>query len=195
MSRPEYLLGIDPGDRWVGVSVLYIPKSEKWLHMRSAVFDANAYTFVGLIDTIMTFFNDLGKTKVLTEEYRQRPVGHQRFKDSQTSRMIGAIQYVAEREGLGWTPYPAGDPDKELPRLVLGDYIELWRIHWPKPNDPRWHHARSAWRLIARHMFLYDTQFLKLLRSSAVPDPELLSQGVDDGAQIVAPYARWSTGQ
>lgn len=184
-------VGVDPGDRWVGVSVLQVSGIGK-CRADTAVMDRNHQTFVETIRKIIPG-QALAKTKevhIITESYRQRAQGHQVWGSGDTLQLIGAIRYACEEQGIHWTEVAAGDPDKELEKLGLQQYITAWRPHMPKPGDAKWHHARSAWHCIGKYLMTTDQMLLQRLRAQHV-DLRFHDNAGNNGIDFIAATMEW----
>lgn len=120
---------------------------------------------------------------VVAEDFRIRAQGSNTFSRGETLRLLGALEYVAERNGNPWHVVPAADPDRALRELVLGTYLKPWREHWPSTETLQ--HARSALRVIASHLLKAWPDVLAFLltsRNAALPTMQVdhsLTSGVD----------------
>ena len=105
---------------------------------------------------------------LVAEDYRVRPVGHASFHGGGTLRLLGALDYAAHAsQRMAWHLYPPREPDKDLPLLSNGA-LDGWIAQWHTPKDKRWHHARSAWRVLLTHLMHQHAHSLVYLR-----EPEL----------------------
>jgi hypothetical protein len=161
MSRLEFT-AIDPGERWMGYAQLTV--SGGLYRASSAVFDLRDRAFVERVNLVRREL----PTRLIVEDYRQRPVGYNRFSDGGTLRLLGALQYIAECDGLTtFALVPPGDPDKELQHLPISLYLESWRRRWPNPNTTQWQHCRAAWRVLSRHLLAKHVELMTALVKNA----------------------------
>lgn len=136
------LLAIDPGERWVGIAGLRI--ADGWARAESMVVDRAGEA--SLLETVDFICNHFGEVTLVVESYQQRNVGHQRFSGNETLRLIGALEYVADRNNWTWGEVPPGNPDHELPELPLWPILEQWRAMRRRKNIA-WRHCDAAWRV------------------------------------------------
>lgn len=178
---------IDPGDRWCGVATLEIDGPQ--YTARTSVLDAHLRTFTNLAKEVVPRWPS-GQTTVVTETFQLRGTGHQKFSHGDTLRLIGAIRFCSEERGYHWTEVAAGNPE-QLKQLVFGDYITSWREDWPSKSDIRWQHARSAWRILASHLFKVDQKLLLTLRRPRLPTFYHQKHFEVYGGDLVAPITTW----
>lgn len=191
-------IGVDPGEVHCGWAKLnLIPGKGRTLYIATCgVVHIPSDTFKGLIDMLVPERPLLAHRELIVEEYRQRPVGHQAFKQSTTAQLIGGFRYVAEKYQIPLTMIPAGDPDAELDRLVLGRYIKHWSARWRNPGNKNWQHARAAWRVLARHLLTTRPELLVAIDNYTARDSMIVRPG-DEGyfmeSGIEAPQATWES--
>lgn len=149
-------IGVDPGDRWVGIALLEI-RGVNW-KAESRVLDVSARSsMLELVEDILNWI----PAKIIAEDYRVRPVGHQAFTGGYTLRLLGALEiYTAMKLGTWITMLPG--PAMDLDMLHLGRFIRP-SYHTPSPGG-HWRHAFSAWRVLGRHLMMEEKQFLERLR-------------------------------
>jgi hypothetical protein len=142
---------VDPGDVWTGVAELRIEHT----HIPS-LWEANTRVLNGKSRTLAQVVDDVLRTSpttVVVENYQQRPVGHQRFHASTTTKIIGALEYLSEREGIGWHLVPPGNPAAELPQMPpFWKMLRSWSALHDASNHINWIHAMAAWRVMGRWM-------------------------------------------
>lgn len=147
------LIGVDPGEVHTGVVILhrgeaksfivnnngdlYLPA--RWLNLRE---DDSLYLVV--------------------EDYRVRPVGHQKFTDAKTARLIGALAFLSERKGWGFSLVNPESPDK----LVGLGLFKAAKASQPKDMSAKlWVHVLSAWRIVGYYLLTHDPDELRRLGS------------------------------
>ena len=158
-------IGIDPGERWVGIAMLEATGS-KW-QAESRVLDVQARSgFLQLVSDVLIW----APATIIAEDYRVRPVGHQAFTAGYTLRLLGALQVSAEAKDATWIMLQPG-PAAELDLLQLGRFVK--RSDWPASNDPHWQHALSAWRVLGRYLLQEHKELLEKLRKTKKPKVEL----------------------
>lgn len=154
------LVGVDPGDTWTGIAALEIRDGE-WT-VGGRVIHGPARPFAQTIDEVLRF----EPTTLIVENYQQRPVGHQRFHTSTATKMIGALEYVAALDDLGWHLIPPGNPQHELPKIPpIWKLLSAWTREWIVMGTPRaqWQHGLAAWRVVARWMLTHMPEALNEL--------------------------------
>lgn len=186
-------IGVDPGDRWVGYAVLSVE-----FGVRSKI-----YTSCGVLDLELRgiagaagFIYDALPAELAVEDYRVRPQGFNKFSRGATLRLIGALEYiVAARSGHSLLLIPPASPDAELKELRLDGWLNDWREDWPRPKDPAWDHARSAWRVLARALLREDSSLLLSVGKATDPKPHpTMRDGVSSRTEFHAPTTKWSIG-
>lgn len=147
------IVAVDPGDVWTGIAELRI---EHQLNTSHHLWKASTRVLNGKVRTLAHVVDDVlrsGPTTVVVENYQQRPVGHQRFHASTTTKIIGALEYLSEREGIGWHLVPPGNPAAELPQMLpFWKMLRSWSTLHDASNHVNWIHAMAAWRVMGRWM-------------------------------------------
>lgn len=141
LRRRTVWIAIDPGERWCGYAILRYFRAE-W-RADTGVLDAHEHPFVELINTLLF---DTYRSHVIVEQFQARTP----YIDLTTVKIIGALKYVALGRDSYFGEVRAGDPDKELELLGLGVFVSGWQKKWTTPSHARWHHARSAWRIMGQ---------------------------------------------
>lgn len=185
----RWWVGIDPGERWTGFALIGVNPEEKIRFVQTGVVDGlnDLYRPVEILQDFLC-----RRTHVVCERYNVRPLGYQSFTPALTARLIGALEYVTLINKAHWSEEAAGDPTSELPRLV-GSFIDEWQRGWIRPRAPEWHHARAAWRVLARSLMRDHTailgqirrQGLRVLRAD-VSFPSLIAR-----ANLWSPLLEW----
>ena len=183
-------VGIDPGDVWCGFAMVRVC-GRHWT-ADTAVYDRRQYAFPALTHLLLPATADV----IVVERYHQRPVGHQAWATGETIQLIGALRYVTETRAVEWATVATGEPDKELPQLLIGSYLDAWRTHWPRPKTANWHHGRAAWRVLARYMLARYGELWSTLADPAAL--ATLTTGTDQPRDallhpddLYAPTANW----
>lgn len=189
----ERILAFDPGEAWCGMAALCINRKKGELLAETRVINVRDRTFNATVDECTLI--GLPAT-VACEDYRVRPVGHQRWTQGITIQLIGAIRYISEAQGCKLHTIPPGNAEKEVPD-ISGDFLSAWREKWQKPNDPEWNHAISAWRVLLRQLMKSDVPLLMRLRDVRVhatfqTAPRWLPMVGKDRFDLLAPAGRWS---
>jgi hypothetical protein len=165
-------LAFDPGDKWCGVAALAANADEEIVCAESRVLCASDRSFSSLINDMAWCSRRGCKPAVknitgIGEDFRVRPVGHQRFTAAHPVKILGALQYRFESDGSPWHLVSPGNAEREVPLLVNG-LLTDWRLNWRNGNDPNWRHAWSAWRVLLRHLMTADVALLRALRFDSV---------------------------
>jgi hypothetical protein len=172
-ERRQLFLALDPGDRWTGVAVMMITPSRlgRRFSLSTGVVDMKEFGFRKLVDQVTPGARTtrLHTTEVIMESFRQRPLGHQAFSSGETLQLIGAVRYLTLVRGGSMHLVPAADPD-EVHKYGLWRYIGTWRLSWPDKGNTKWHHAKSAWRVLSHHLLTQHKELLQELRSIDLPD-------------------------
>lgn len=141
------IIAIDPGERWTGIAVMQVmPELSVWLF---GVLDSRK-DYLRPVTVLESVLSRTPNPFLVLEDYRVRPVGHQRFTRGITLRAIGALEYVARRSEVEQTKIPPGNIDQELNRLGIDRILRRWRKNWTRVTN--WEHGRSAWRLMGQHV-------------------------------------------
>ncbi len=197
-------LAFDPGDVWLGFAALQIdtetgserrPVTE--MHTVTRVLHVPSHNFTGAVREAL--FYGLGKPAiVIAEDYRMRPVGHQRFNAGLTLRMLGALEYATSQyPKSSWVQVPPGNSERELPQLLGPTFFPEWQTSWANPKDANWRHALSAWRVLARYLMKEHATLLQQIRRVETHETMRLmphwlpfqTQRIND---LSAPAARWT---
>jgi hypothetical protein len=153
-----HIVGIDPGDRWIGWSSLDIT-GRRWT-ANCGVIDGQRWQLSKVVDELRPAEH---RAIIAMEEYRQRPLGHQAFHRSLTAEYIGAFRYVSE---IGRHPFallPASNVEK-LEDMPIAPILRAWRERgWLNPRAPNWRHARSAWLVVCNYLMKEQPQALAAL--------------------------------
>jgi hypothetical protein len=178
------IIGIDPGDRWTGVAQLMITRTD--VIMGTFVLDGKSRSLYEIVDAAII----QKPAYVVAEEYRARPIGHQRFNAPLTPRLLGALEYRAVYLGGRFYTTHAGSPTAVW-SFPIGKFIEHWRFYWPKPRDDRWLHALSAWRVICTHIIQEQPQLFRLIDNQSVQSMILDAAEESSAVDLIAPFAAW----
>lgn len=189
----ERILAFDPGEVWCGLAAFSINRKKNELFAETRVLNLRERTFKVAVDECT--FVGLPAT-VVCEDYRVRPVGHQRFTSGMTLQLIGAIRYTTEAHGCRLHTIPPGNAEKEVPEIV-GDFFGRWRATHPTPHAAEWNHAFSAWRVLLRHLMKTDVALLMRLRDVRVQatfttTARWLPSVSKAASDLLAPAGRWS---
>lgn len=148
-------VAVDPGDAWCGVAALELRGS--LISAFTTVIHATPRTMHETVSEIMR----CSPSGLIVEKYQQRAVGHQRWAEPKAPRLLGALQYVAEDEGLGFHTVPTGDP-RDVERMPFWPIIMQWRSHWQRGMASNWSHGLSAWRILGTFMMQHKTYLERL---------------------------------
>lgn len=144
----RHYLGIDPGDRWVGYCRLKVNYGVKVIVYQA---DMGVLERSLRIDRVVDRLIPISPIiQIAIEEYNQRSVGFNKFRSSDTLKLIGAFNYMAAKHGHTWAMVRPSQAD--LNALIIGRYLKRWDKHLPA--SPNWRHAYSAWRALARWMLV-----------------------------------------
>lgn len=166
-------MGIDPGERWIGWCKLRIRNHNQY-EAQMGVYDRAPVAFTRCINRLVP----TAETTVVCEQFRNRPLGYNRFSSLETPVLIGGLKYAMLSANQYWVEIAAGNPDKDLPRLPIHRYIKHWP-QLPDENDPRWRHAAAAWSALGRWMMAMHLKHLENL-SKPKKLPELIVLGNDE---------------
>lgn len=190
------LIAIDPGSAWLGFAAVSIT-GRNW-RAETRVFDVRTRS---LVETVEEIRRHLPCT-VISESYRVRLVGFNRFSSAETPRLMGALEYAVTKEHCEWELIAPGDASSELRYLSIEPYLSMWQRRWPKSSHGNWQHGRSAWRVMVRYMLREHPDKLRnLLLKERAPVVKVMERGKgwlprphdshpDD---LIAPTARWTT--
>lgn len=145
MTYNKRWIGVDPGDRWMGLAVLtHLDGGFGWT-ADIRVVDLEPYNLTGIGNGFRQLFGS--GDFVICEDFRMRAVGHQQFNAGRTLRTLGMFEYITTSKGGTFGLIP---PDR--PELVMesffGPIIRHWRTQWMDRTSPHWGHALSAWRVL-----------------------------------------------
>lgn len=169
-------ISIDPGDRWVGIALLYrnspqIDIEDKPIpaHVRRAQWKFGALVLdrkdkklrdtMGEIEQQMDFIN---ADRLIVESYQIRQQqGFNSFSGGETLKLIGAIELMSQT----YHQIPMFMVQPNNPVLAQ----QLWSRAWDEirgmvdrrvAREQR-SHAYSAWRCLGHHMMQHDLQTLQ----------------------------------
>jgi len=152
------LTAVDPGDAWCGVATLEL------FGTRYSAFASVVHATPRTLHETVTEIMRTNPTGLIVEKYQQRGVGHQRWAEPKAPRLLGALQYVAEDNGLGFHTVGTGNPN-DLERMPFWPIIMQWREkHWRHGRAANWSHGLSAWRVLGSFMMQHQV-FLQHLTS------------------------------
>lgn len=188
-------IGIDPGDKWVGVaSMTVVGNTSGYYYMNMGVLNrANHFDMSFVVDSIVP--QRSSHHIVVCESFQQRPVGYNRFGRGDTLRLMGALQYLSLKRGHEWNEIPPGDPN-EVYRLYVGKFLDAWLPKCPKPEAAQWKHAWSAWRVMARWLMMRESKDLTRMRPKELPPMGCFYvEAQSSSARLTAPRLEWNFGQ
>lgn len=162
-------IGLDPGDRWVGVAILYrnmtletgkkpssVSMKKQW-KFHSLTVDRKGQRLVETIDNIRELIQNFGVQTLIAEDYQIRPQGFNSFNAGPTLRLLGALELMTQT--FNQMPFHMVKPDNpDLAQL-------FWRHRWPEirkmiqhkvARDSRATHAISAWRVLGKFLMSND---------------------------------------
>jgi hypothetical protein len=154
------IIGIDPGEVWCGFALLEWDEGHQELRSEARVFHIPPR---GMKRTVYDALFGL-PARVVVENYAQRPTGFNSFSQGTTLRLLGALEfYTGQSRGSEFFLVPPGNADKELPLLAEG-FFDAWADHWLHAKNKNWNHARSAWRVLLRHVMEHEPTVMQALR-------------------------------
>ncbi len=193
-ARRMRLIGLDPGEVWCGFALIEWDEYTHEIRTEARVFHIPTR---GLQRTVHDALFGLPAT-VIAENYAQRPTGFNSFSSGMTLRLLGALEFCT------WQSYtsqfhlvPPGNAEKELPLMASG-FFDAWTPHWFEPKNKQWNHARSAWRVLMRHLMKNEVTVMSALRDVRVCDSyrpmksPLYSGQRKEDADLHAPAGRWT---
>lgn len=195
-------LAFDPGDKWCGVAALAANPTIDTVCAETRVLCASDRSFASLINDMSWRYArkgcvpDASMVTGIGEDFRVRPVGHQRFTAAHPVKILGALQYRFELDGSPWHLVAPGNAEREVPMLV-NELLSDWREHWRASSDANWRHAWSAWRVLLRHLMANDPALLRTLRMQGVSETRtetrrwLPLQQVQTH-DLITPAVRWT---
>jgi hypothetical protein len=183
----RHYIGIDPGDRWVGYCKLSVIVGSGVSIYQA---DMGVLERTLRLDIVVDRLIPVSPlVQIAVEEYNQRSVGFNKFRSSDTLKLIGALNYVAAKHGHRWAMVRPTQSD--LNALIIGQYLKKWDKYLPA--SPNWRHAYSAWRALCRWMLVSHNQDLltiaeldRLPRLSYRKTYPAFSEG-----QVSAPTLSW----
>jgi hypothetical protein len=186
------ILAFDPGEVWFGFAALLLDTRKNVVRAETRVLHVPSRSFHGTVNeaTFMGLPAD-----VVCEDYRVRPVGHQRWSSGTTLRLMGALQYVTEsNDASSWQTVPPGSV-REVSELC-GPLLDRWREHFHANGNAEWDHAFSAWRVMLRHLMKTEPDLLMRMRHPTTPHqfeltPHWLPVTSKRPRDLLAPAARW----
>jgi hypothetical protein len=194
----------DPGDVWLGFAALQTDDTDGTLrdpqtqiHAMTKVIHVPSRDIPGAAMDALVYNLGREDTVVICEDFKIRPQGHNAFSSGNTLRLIGALQYAASQYArTTWSLIPPGNAEKELPQLLGTGFFTDWQRSWVKPKNANWRHARSAWRVLARHLMMRQPHLLNRLRDERthatfglMPRWMEFRQTIEN--DLRAPAARW----
>lgn len=149
----------DPGERWTGFARLARTGARTW-RADAGVLDGTPYHRAAQLLDLQLLDLQLGdgseETVVVAEDYHVRPVGHQRFTSGIPLRLLGALEYVSSGRAQFFLE-PSAPADEGLELLGISHLLSDLR------GDPRWEHARSAWRVLGMHLLREAPELVRSL--------------------------------
>lgn len=146
-TEDQTLIGVDPGERWVGVCKLSSNRGGTVWMLGWGVIDRQQLPSLTRIADLI-FFGQRVRS-LACEEFRTRPVGHQAFDPGNTLQLIGALRYVAEMKRVPFHFVPAADPNRALKNMGLSFFSA-------QIKGRNLGHARSALRVLLHALLLRD---------------------------------------
>lgn len=151
-------VSLDPGEVWTGLAVLRNLGDRSWRGDIAVLNGRSNYLRpVYVIEKLFEIRDKREFMSIIAEEYQVRPVGHQRFTMARTARLLGALEFICQRENVPWSTIPANSPTPNLLRaLGLSRIFNTWKPSWKNRSDARWAHGVSAWRILATYLMQQD---------------------------------------
>ena len=182
--KKRLIIGVDPGDRWTGVAQLLIDRQS--LVLSTFVLDGANRSINEIVDLTIPAI----ECTVIAEEFRQRPIGHQRFGGGLTSRLLGALEYKSVLFKGQWSTVQAGAPSAVW-GYPIGLMLKYWKQHWPRESDSRWEHALSAWRVICTSLMREQTPIYRLISNVKATEMSLDDNTIPSNVDMISPFASW----
>lgn len=152
-------IGIDPGERWVGLAGLRQMTGHWQVYI--AVADLREQGFHPAVKRIQSWVSP--ETRVVCEDYRVRPQGFNRWGAHPTLRLLGAIEFATIENGGGFHLVPPGKHE-DLHKLAFGNVaLRYWRDRWNQWGNEKWNHGLSAWRALAVFMAQHHPRILEII--------------------------------
>lgn len=139
------LIGIDPGDRWIGLAGIIV--RNKSMEMHSAVLDGSDRSIVDKVQDIM----QSAPAEVFCEDFKVRPQAFNSFSAMLTPRLIGALEYECMLKEIPFSLVHPG-PNTEF-AAILPNWANTVVKHM---KYEQWNHSMSAWRVLCRGLFKSD---------------------------------------
>lgn len=156
-------VGIDPGDRWMGVSILTQIDKKTWTaDMRVIDIEVVKNRHL-LVKGMMHILSP--KDVVLCENYQIRRAGHQSFNVGETLRLIGALEFATLDQLCDFVLVMPGDPN-DINDMFFGAILKTWQEKWMRGNAKEWDHARSAWRVMLIYLMSKHPDVIRKLQSA-----------------------------
>lgn len=154
MTYRRRWIGVDPGDRWLGLAILTQVDSTTWTADMRVVDLAQRRSRTHVVNEFLQLVDSMFDV-VVAENFSARAVGHQRFNQGDTLRLLGALEYGVTNRQCSFFLVPPGDP-KQLNGMFFKRWLEMWQGRWLDRSNPHWRHALSAWRALIVHLMASD---------------------------------------
>jgi hypothetical protein len=152
-GAPSAYLGIDPGDRWVGLAILQQRGGRgkqkngftSW-YGQSIVLDTEGKSILQVIKLLEPYVAEA--EMIVAEDYDQRPQKFNAFNSGRTLRLLGAIEVAVKMRGdVRFRLVAPGNP-KDAAKMWRGDVAlgDLFLLN----GQAR--HAASAWRALGAYL-------------------------------------------
>lgn len=152
-------IGLDPGESWCGFAALEV-KSHT-IRVEARTYSVKSRTsYLQMAQDVMDIIPHR-ETCVISEDFRIRGSGHQRFSAGNTLRLIGALEYAtSERSQATFHLIPPNDNGERETRELFGKVLLGYRSSWPQKSHSTWGHCVSAWRVLGQHLFHHERDLL-----------------------------------
>jgi len=153
-ARPLIIMGVDPGEAWTGVAILECHGAYR---AETAVLASTpqARTIGHLAEQLVSD----APTLLVCEQYHERGVGHARWSTPRVPRLLGAIEYLREKQRRPFVTVSPTDWKSTLPKMPIYPRLRAWQEStWAK--SPQWEHAFSAWRILTQYLLQADARLL-----------------------------------
>lgn len=157
-------IGVDPGESWCGFAALEItPKNE--IRVEARTYDVKAHHgYLQMTRDIMDIIPRGRETIFVSEDFRIRKSGHQRYSRGDTLRFLGALEYgVSMRPQSRFYLVQPNDNGERETRELFGRVLLKYRGAWPNKSHAMWGHCVSAWRVLGNHLMFHDRDILLTL--------------------------------
>lgn len=185
------IMAIDPGDRWCGYAVLKFLHSEPSRFVAECgVLDREPRDFAGIVNDLIP--DDDRINQYVFENFQVRSQGFNHFTGGETLKLIGGLSYKVSAMHRPFAIVQQGDP-ADLNRLILGQYVSMWKEYWNRASQPTWLHAISAWAILSRYLMHTDTALLSRLIVKPLPKIELSGTPIHPKfrTDLIAPIVSW----